>query len=82
MSPYLANRFGETTTLRALMVSDVYFPRINGVSTSIETFRGALATQGVGYKETAEKGRLFDYFLAKREGAGGVRHSSLLGVFL
>jgi hypothetical protein len=42
----------------------------------------ALATQGVGYKETAEKGRLFDYFLAKREGAGGVRHSSLLGVFL
>jgi glycosyltransferase involved in cell wall biosynthesis len=30
-----------------LMVSDVYFPRINGVSTSIETFRGALAAQGV-----------------------------------
>ena len=47
MSPYLAHRLGETTTLRALMVSDVYFPRINGVSTSIETFRGALATQGV-----------------------------------
>jgi glycosyltransferase involved in cell wall biosynthesis len=29
------------------MVSDVYFPRINGVSTSIETFRGDLADCGV-----------------------------------
>jgi len=28
--------------MRALIVSDVYFPRINGVSTSIETFREAL----------------------------------------
>ncbi|NMG31016.1 glycosyltransferase [Aromatoleum evansii] len=27
---------------RVLMISDVYFPRINGVSTSIETFRRAL----------------------------------------
>ena len=33
--------------MRVLMVSDVYFPRINGVSTSIETFRGALAQHGV-----------------------------------
>lgn len=33
--------------MRILMVSDVYFPRINGVSTSIETFRGALAALGV-----------------------------------
>lgn len=33
--------------MRVLMVSDVYFPRINGVSTSIETFRGALAGHGV-----------------------------------
>jgi len=33
--------------MRILMVSDVYFPRINGVSTSIETFRRALAAQGV-----------------------------------
>ena len=33
--------------MRVLMVSDVYFPRINGVSTSIETFRDALAGQGV-----------------------------------
>jgi glycosyltransferase involved in cell wall biosynthesis len=29
------------------MVSDVYFPRVNGVSTSIETFRLALAEFGV-----------------------------------
>ncbi|NJD25838.1 MAG: glycosyltransferase family 4 protein [Betaproteobacteria bacterium] len=33
--------------MRVLMVSDVYFPRINGVSTSIETFRQTLARQGV-----------------------------------
>jgi len=33
--------------MKVLMISDVYFPRINGVSTSIETFRGALATQAV-----------------------------------
>jgi len=30
-----------------LMTSDVYFPRINGVSTSIQTFRTALAHLGV-----------------------------------
>jgi len=33
--------------LHVLKVSDVYFPRINGVSTSIQTFRGDLARQGV-----------------------------------
>ena len=33
--------------LRVLMVSDVYFPRINGVSTSIETFRADLGAEGV-----------------------------------
>jgi len=33
--------------MRILMVSDVYFPRVNGVSTSIETFRKTLAAQGV-----------------------------------
>ncbi len=36
-----------STDLRVLMVSDVYFPRINGVSTSIETFRAALPDQGI-----------------------------------
>lgn len=33
--------------MRILMVSDVYFPRVNGVSTSIETFRRTLAEVGV-----------------------------------
>lgn len=33
--------------MRVLMVSDVYFPRVNGVSTSIETFRRTLGDQGV-----------------------------------
>ncbi len=33
--------------LRVLMISDVYFPRINGVSTSIETFRADLAALGI-----------------------------------
>ncbi|ANQ84104.1 glycosyltransferase [Azoarcus olearius] len=33
--------------MNILMVSDVYFPRVNGVSTSIETFRRSLHQQGV-----------------------------------
>lgn len=33
--------------MRVLFVSDVYFPRVNGVSTSIRTFRGDLARVGV-----------------------------------
>src|SRR3569833_1773156 len=33
--------------VRVLYVSDVYFPRVNGVSTSIRTFRQDLATCGV-----------------------------------
>jgi 1,2-diacylglycerol 3-alpha-glucosyltransferase len=33
--------------MRILFVSDVYFPRVNGVSTSIRTFRGDLAREGV-----------------------------------
>lgn len=33
--------------MRVLMVSDVFFPRVNGVSTSIQTFRGKLAACGV-----------------------------------
>jgi 1,2-diacylglycerol 3-alpha-glucosyltransferase len=32
--------------MRVLMVSDVYFPRVNGVSTSIATFRNDLASLG------------------------------------
>jgi 1,2-diacylglycerol 3-alpha-glucosyltransferase len=33
--------------VRALYVSDVYFPRVNGVSTSIRTFRTDLASLGI-----------------------------------
>jgi 1,2-diacylglycerol 3-alpha-glucosyltransferase len=36
--------------MRILKVSDVYFPRVNGVSTSIETFRRDLA--GLGHEVT------------------------------
>lgn len=33
--------------MNILMISDVYFPRINGVSTSIETFRSELTALGI-----------------------------------
>lgn len=33
--------------MRVLFISDVYFPRVNGVSTSIATFRADLAVTGV-----------------------------------
>ena len=33
----------------------------------------ALATHAIGFKETAEKGKLFDYFLAKKDGVAGAR---------
>lgn len=33
--------------MRILMVSDVYFPRVNGVSTAIQTYREALADHGI-----------------------------------
>jgi hypothetical protein len=33
--------------VRVLFISDVYFPRVNGVSTSIRTFRSDLAAHGV-----------------------------------
>lgn len=32
--------------MKILMLSDVYFPRVNGVSTSMHTFRTALQTLG------------------------------------
>ncbi|MFA7607456.1 MAG: glycosyltransferase [Rhodocyclaceae bacterium] len=41
--------------LRVLMVSDVYFPRVNGVSTSIETFRESLADNGVEVRLVAPR---------------------------
>ena len=33
--------------MRVLMLSDVYFPRVNGVSTSIRSFRSVLVQIGV-----------------------------------
>ncbi|MFA6311142.1 MAG: glycosyltransferase [Sterolibacterium sp.] len=33
--------------MNILMISDVYFPRINGVSTSIQTFRDTLGSEGI-----------------------------------
>ena len=32
--------------MRILMLSDVYFPRVNGVSTAIQTYRQQLPAQG------------------------------------
>lgn len=34
--------------MNVLMISDVFFPRVNGVSTSIETFRNELVKRGAG----------------------------------
>lgn len=36
--------------MRVLMVSDVFFPRVNGVSTAIETYRRTLQAEGVEVK--------------------------------
>ena len=41
--------------MRVLMVSDVYFPRVNGVSTSIETFRAVLPQYGVEVRLVAPR---------------------------
>jgi glycosyltransferase involved in cell wall biosynthesis len=41
-----ASRTRLTARVRILYVSDVYFPRVNGVSTSIQTFRTELARLG------------------------------------
>lgn len=38
---------GGSDDVNVLMISDVYFPRINGVSTSIETFRRELSSLGI-----------------------------------
>lgn len=39
--------------MRVVMISDVYFPRINGVSTAIRTYRQALAGHGVDVRLVA-----------------------------
>lgn len=40
----------NSSPLRVLMLTDVYFPRINGVSTSIETFRTDIGNEGVAIR--------------------------------
>ncbi|HEV8017688.1 MAG TPA: glycosyltransferase [Steroidobacteraceae bacterium] len=41
--------------MRVLLISDVYFPRVNGVSTSIRTFRQDLASVGVATRLVAPR---------------------------
>jgi glycosyltransferase involved in cell wall biosynthesis len=54
--------------MNILMISDVYFPRVNGVSTSIATFRGSLAALGHSVMLIAP-----DYPTAADKDAGIVR---------
>lgn len=51
--------------MRILMVSDVYFPRINGVSTSIQTFRDCLLELGHDVQLIAPR---YDSDLSDKEG--------------
>ena len=53
--------------MRVLMLSDVYFPRVNGVSTSIETFRRELGRLGVTVQSLTRE--LQEYFGATKGGA-------------
>ena len=39
--------------MRVVMVSDVYFPRVNGVSTAIQTYHQALRLHGVDVRLVA-----------------------------
>ncbi len=52
--------------LHALLPTDVYFPRVNGVSTSIATFRAALAE--LGHRDHRRRSRLR---AARRRGSRG-----------
>jgi len=56
--------------MRVLFVSDVYFPRVNGVSTSIATFRADLAGAGV---ETILVAPQYDAAAAGGDGPGVIR---------
>ena len=46
--------------MRVLMVSDVYFPRINGVSTAIQTYHQSLQENGIEAYRAATEARLDD----------------------
>ena len=47
LPPVIHGRAAERSRLSVLYLSDVYFPRVNGVSTSIATFRSELERRGV-----------------------------------
>ena len=54
--------------MRVLFVSDVYFPRVNGVSTSIRTFRQDLAAHGVETQLVAPRYEAAEAALAEEPG--------------
>ena len=68
--PSSASRSAKSRSrVRVLLISDVYFPRVNGVSTSIRTFRSDLAAQGVA-----------TLLVAPRYAAGGAAEDDVLRV--
>ena len=56
--------------IRVLMISDVFFPRVNGVSTSIATFRreGLMASLENTWAMEIEPGQVFVYELSRPNG--------------
>lgn len=63
--------------MRILMISDVYFPRVNGVSTSIQTFAGNFTDKGHAVTLIApDYGQERTRDQADRSSPGGVRHDS------
>lgn len=54
-------------SMKVVMVSDVYFPRINGVSTSMQTFRSSLGRFGIEVRIVAP-----DYGDAADQGDAGI----------
>ncbi len=62
--------------MRVLLVSDVYFPRVNGVSTSIATFRADLSACGV---ETTLVAPEYESAGAPEEGVIRVRSAGVPG---
>jgi glycosyltransferase involved in cell wall biosynthesis len=69
--------FPVNQRVRVLFVSDVYFPRVNGVSTSIRTFRQDLAAHGVDTQLVAPH---YDSAPAQAQEEPGVRRVPSAGV--
>lgn len=61
--------------MRVLFLTDVYYPRVNGVSTSIATFRAGLAAAGVATTLVAP-----EYGAAPERGAGPDAESEVIRV--